>query len=191
MFGKRWFLILLPCVVMASCDSPAGPASDTDLDLDQVLLFDGDMEDVVEAVSGSGHFMMPRGLSTFSFHAVRYEDGTVEGRWQHRRHYEQGAGAKRKGYVTCFSIVGNRAWLGGIVDHANNPTVVDRWTRMTVIDNGEGKKAEPDMVSTPNWTPVDHIPQAEELAAAFCEEMPEDMAYQPIIAGNAQIKVYD
>ena len=96
---------------------------------------------VVEKVTGSGHFTRGGQLRTFSFSAVKRADGTVTGEWQR---FARAIGAKAHGDVTCFTIDGNQAWLGGVVERT---TTIPGEVRWTVIDNGEGANSAPDQIS--------------------------------------------
>jgi len=50
--------------------------------------------------------------------------------------------------ITCLSVVGNEAWLGGVTTRSNNEflPVGTEWV-WHVVDNGQGKNAAPDQLS--------------------------------------------
>ena len=52
--------------------------------------------------------------------------------------------------ISCLSVAGNQAWVGGTVTHTHDETIVAEGTHFvwSVVDNGEGKKASgPDQMS--------------------------------------------
>ncbi len=97
---------------------------------------------VQEQVTGGGQFVHPDfGTVAFSFHAIRHADGSVSGRFQQ---HQFDLGFTYKGDVTCFAVdrVNNRAWVGGVLTHSNDPDPVtgvgdDAWFR--VLDVGDGR----------------------------------------------------
>jgi hypothetical protein len=155
---------------------------------------------VVEMVTGSGHFTTPP-LSvnpgrwrTFSMTARRYADGSVKGRFQRVIHFEDGAEAVR-GVITCFTIIGNKAWIGGSVA-ANFPPDI-AWQ---VVDNGEGAGDPPDRNGLQLPASTFGFPAG--FAQDFCESTPDELNFGPpfgvvplsailnaIESGNIQIRV--
>ncbi|MGD8277509.1 MAG: hypothetical protein PVH00_05760 [Gemmatimonadota bacterium] len=102
---------------------------------------------VVESVTGTGNYTTAQGdWRTFNFTARRYSDGTVDGQWERiRREDGNAADSKSRGVVTCLTIVGNEAWIGGLTTrglHSDPPTGV-AWR---VLDSGAGTPA-PDRIS--------------------------------------------
>jgi hypothetical protein len=137
---------------------------------------------VEESVTGSGSMTAAAGdWRTFSFTAQRYANGIVAGQWQLvRRQVGNAADSKSHGVVSCFSIVGNQAWVGGYATSGMNsaPTNGVAWR---VADNGEGKKApSPDQISAQYYSPDFSFP------AAVCGHAPNLTLYA-IEAGNIQI----
>jgi hypothetical protein len=157
------------------------------------------MAGVVERISGSGHYVTPAvGLQpdkwrVFTMNARKMADGTVEGSFHRVVHSKGSAPEKASGTITCFTIVGNTAWIGGHQDGADPPDIA--WQ---VVDNGEGKGAPPDQVGL-QFSAVD-FPFPAGFAQDFCEEAPEGMDFgppygylplavilTPVEAGNIQI----
>ena len=134
---------------------------------------------VIASVTGSGHFALPDdGIwRTFSFAAIEGADGSVSGTFHVRTHIP-GGGAKVSGRVVCLSIVGNQAWVAGIIERAENPANVGVPAGWWVIDNGEGAGAAPDRISR-QWRGVD--------AVGYCDEKPVSQPLFDIEAGNVQI----
>ncbi len=128
----------------------------------------------MEKVTGSGHFTRGGQLRTFSFSAVKRADGTVTGEWQR---FARAAGAKAHGDVTCFTVAGNQAWLGGVVERT---TTIPGEVGWTVIDNGEGANSAPDQISLQN------VGGGPGFADAFCGAQPPRTMFD-IEKGNIQI----
>jgi hypothetical protein len=106
-------------------------------------------------------------------------DGTVEGTFEIRGHRgRRHGGAREHGRIVCMTILGNRAWLAGIVDHAPNPGTVGEVIGFRVIDNGEGGAAIPDEEGRQL-----NIPSAGD----YCSGQPEH-ATAPLEAGNIQVR---
>jgi hypothetical protein len=101
----------------------------------------------------------------------------------------------RKGTVTCFTVIGDTAWVGGHRPGNDPPDVA-----FQVVDRGEGSGDPPDEVGT--YFSADFWEFAPGFAQYFCEERPEMLYFgpvwqnqpvslflHPIEAGNIQIMV--
>jgi hypothetical protein len=73
-----------------------------------------------------------------TYDAVRFTDGTVHGRWRYD-YWESGQQTTFSGPVTCMSVSGNRAWIGGPVTVSSDPTQVGMGAWWQVADNGTGR----------------------------------------------------
>ena len=73
-----------------------------------------------------------------TYHAVRLADGTVHGRWRYD-YWESGQQTTFSGPVTCMSVNGNRAWVGGPVTASSDPAQVGMGAWWQVADNGTGR----------------------------------------------------
>jgi hypothetical protein len=133
---------------------------------------------VVEAVTGSGHFSLPADGTwrTFSFAALRGADGSVDGNFHLRTHVPDG-GAKVSGRIVCFTIVGNEAWLAGVIEKAVGPAA-GTTVGWRVVDNGEGSAVPPDRIARQRRS-VD--------TAAYCADMPTDQELNDVEAGTIVI----
>lgn len=84
--------------------------------------------------------------------------------------------------VQCLVVRDNEAWLSGPVTRTDNPEVplgtVFLWRAQ---DNGEGRSAEPDGISSFVWRPERNY------SPAVCLWQPESMAMAPWTNGNVQI----
>jgi hypothetical protein len=73
-----------------------------------------------------------------AYRAVKLADGTVRGWWRYD-YWEAGQETTFSGPVTCLSVTGNRAWVGGPVTASSDPTQVGLGAWWQVADNGAGR----------------------------------------------------
>jgi hypothetical protein len=103
-------------------------------------------------------------MRTFQFSATA-KDGTVTGQFQYRilgtRYWGQGE-------VTCMTIVGNTAYIGGVYTRAWSPNSIGNEKVFVVKDNGAGPNALPDKIT--------YIYDGD--AQAFCANPP---AWEPMV----------
>jgi hypothetical protein len=172
-------LVLAPAISVAlvACEPISDPASVV------VRPSFGAGSPVVESVTGSGHHNAAirdwEGWSTFSFNARKTADG-VAGRFQATNH----GLSWLKGAISCFTVVGNEAWLGVNVEIASRPGLLgDRVFR--VVDNGEGSNAEPDQKSRLA------SPGPYGSAQNFCDQTPDwpPSGLFDMEAGNIQVRL--
>jgi len=135
--------------------------------LEPLLTVSSDQTDhgpVVARANGSGHYWLGADdlLRSFSFNALKHADGYVSGQFQLTNRNNDVAA---HGSVTCLSIVGNQAWVGGIVEkvRAGGSTTIQvgQARGWLATDNGEPGGDEPDRISgfrllencetQPNW----------------------------------------
>lgn len=178
-------LAIAPLLLLLACDG----SSDTPLGPDESLMSGADPQlaaAIVESVTGSGHYGDV--WTTYSFHAIRRGDGTVDGHYQVRRHLKELGGAKQHGRIICFTIEGDQAWLGAIRENTAAVTNEGSWTGFSVVDNGEGSNAPPDLIASLVRNTNEDIP-AEAFAMAYCanKELVGPQVLRPIVSGNVQI----
>jgi hypothetical protein len=131
---------------------------------------------VVSHVSGNAHFTTAGGeLRTMSFHALQTADGRVGGEWQR---YNRSMDAMAHGKVTCMTIDGNQAWLGG---HSTRTTTTPGDVGWRVLDDGTGAGAE-DLIS------MQPSGRYEGFAEDYCWEMGDWPQLRPIGGGQIRIK---
>ena len=118
-------------------------------------------------------------LRAFGFNARVREDGTTDG-WYTYREVDDGVPFDARGPVTCLTVIGNDAWIGGTIDASSDPTVVGSGSWWHVTDNGEGAKALPDI------TTFLGIGTAAETRA-FCAGRPAYRHPFAIDGGNIQV----
>ena len=73
-----------------------------------------------------------------AYEATRSAGGAVRGQWQYD-YWQAGVETTFSGPVTCMSVSGNRAWLGGPVTASSDPTQVGMGAWWQVADNGTGR----------------------------------------------------
>jgi hypothetical protein len=102
---------------------------------------------VQQRVTGHANIFLPsfQAEERYSQSAIRHADGSVTGEFE--LHSEQDAGIRVHGDVTCFTIVGNTARLGGVIERSDTPGLAGAEVVWTVVDNGEGDNDPPDLTS--------------------------------------------
>ncbi|MCG6957273.1 MAG: hypothetical protein LJF04_14890, partial [Gemmatimonadetes bacterium] len=129
-------------------------------------------------VTGSAHYTNNVGnFRTLTFEVRQALDGTVRGTFQLTGHDQPPN--KSHGPLTCLSVVGNEAWIGGVYEKTGNPALVGTGFWFYVKDNGEGKGAAPDLVRR-------HVRSGNANDCAARPDPGGEFLY-PIDAGNIQI----
>lgn len=160
---------------LAACDNPASPTLKTG-PVTPSFGVDG----LPTVVSGSGHIEAGDGLRNFTFHAMKRPDGSVAGSYQIRR-TDLGVGFTVD--VKCLTVVGNGAWVGGIIASTTQAGVnVGTVSYFYAFDNGEASNAPPDIVSIAR---INDVPAALE---EFCTELPQILPPRNVQFGNVQIR---
>ena len=142
-FARRMkFRNVLPLLAFALSACEQTPAVGVDVE----PAFSRGRGPVVESVTGFGLFTQGGEPTTFSFTARRYADGSVEGEWERQN---RSSDLRGHGDVTCFTISGNRAWIGGIIEQfsPSDPPRVGLEVVWRVVDNGQGANGPPDEIS--------------------------------------------
>jgi len=124
-------------------------------------------------VTGGGQYTSDFfGVGTVAVHAVRHQDGTVTG--QVEAHYPE-RGLRVHGEVDCLFVVGNRAYVSGVITNVEGDPDGLYYSEGTyfilaIQDDGEGHNSNPDLVSVliPSVNPLDCTdPAAQNFADAF------------------------
>lgn len=132
---------------------------------------------VVASVQGSAPLEVGGELRTFTFSAKLRADGTASGEFQL---IARQVDRVTHGQITCLSVVGGSAWLGGIIDRDNSGVSTGAEARFRVVDLPQGPGGSPDLVS------LLFFAQAPGFAQAFCNQQPP-VAVQPTIGGEINV----
>jgi hypothetical protein len=120
------------------------------------------------------------GLQDFGFNAKLKADGSADG-WYMYRDVEDGAPFTANGPVTCLTVIGHDAWIGGTIRSSNDASLVGLGAWWHVTDNGEGANAPPDVTT---FLGVGSL----EATAAFCSTHPPYRFPFAIDGGNIQVR---
>jgi len=169
MVPKRTTLAVLCATALVACDaadSITGPSTRPDVSgslvpaievpeeflpgvpvLDPFAPVWNDDAGVTESARGGGHWHVVGGaLRTFAFTAKNRADGTAQGQYQVNN--RDVSGSKEHGTVTCLEVVGNEAWIGGVITHSSVPGREGTRRLFHVVDRGEGSEDPADQAST-------------------------------------------
>jgi hypothetical protein len=133
---------------------------------------------VESRANGSGHRISGGEFRSFSFSAVRYEDGSARGEAQV---YPRALDAFAHIAIDCMVLLpGNRAHMSGVVTHTSDPAVFipGEYVHFAVEDNGEGADSPPDRVTG--------IPEDEPLRCDAGEL--GKASFNNIVRGNVQVR---
>jgi hypothetical protein len=174
---SSWTTMLF-AVVLAACGGSAPSATAAKSAAASTTLGSGP---VVQSATGAGHFTISGELRTFSFTALKYADGSVQGQYELDSRV---SGTKIHGNVTCLVVVGNHAWVGGVQDHSSDNTAFPPGGEngFQTVDNGEGANAPPDQLS------LMFINGPAGFAQAYCDAQADAPPLSDIEGGNIQVR---
>jgi hypothetical protein len=139
------------------------------------------------SANGGGHLTVHNvfGLQTlelqaFGFNANIKSDGSADG-WYTYREVDDGVPFVASGPVTCLTVIGNDAWIGGTITDSSDPTVVGSGSWWHVTDNGEGSSAPADITT---FLGIGTAAQTQD----FCSQHPPYKHPFPIDGGNIQVR---
>jgi len=167
----------LCAMVLAACGNTDPPASMAKSAAASTTLSSGP---VVQSATGAGHFTVGGELRTFSFNALKFADGTVQGQYEL---FSRSAATRIHGDVVCLSVVGNHAWVGGSQDQSNDPVAFPAGGEngFQTVDNGEGANDPPDQLS------LMFINGPPGFAQAYCDARVDAPPLNNIEGGNIQV----
>lgn len=119
-------------------------------------------------------------LQHFGFGAKLESDGSGEG-WFDYRDIEDGAPFSAGGPVTCLTVIGHDAWIGGVIEKSNEPTFIGLGAWWQVTDNGQGAGAPADITT---FLGVGSLADT----AAFCADHPPYRFPFPIDGGDIRVR---
>ncbi len=161
----RYGALSLGCLalaaLLAACADQPSIATDP---LDPVFsAASAESSQVIQAVRGSGHLTQAGELRTFTFNAEKHFDGSVRGKFEIiARQVDRVV----HGAVTCMTVFGDAAWLGGVIDRDDSGVSTGAQARFRVVDLGQAPGGSPDLTSLLSFT---FVPGA---AQAYCNAAP-------------------
>jgi hypothetical protein len=173
----RRLTLLIPLALgLVGCERPVEPVQPI------ALARTAHLEDhgVVQSASGGAHRLTGGEPFILSFQANKRADGSVTGSY----HVDVMAlGATVDVNVTCMSVVGNIAWVGGIIEKSDSPLVrVGTVSYFYAIDNGEGTGDAADQISALRLNDLAGEDQV------FCTLRPLLLSRRAIDFGNIQVR---
>lgn len=151
----------------------------------------------VSSATGSGHVFRPDGsIRKFTISAVQHTDGSVSGQYDLKLGPlqilkdlgERPPVLSFHGTITCMTVDGNRAYLGGVVDAQKNGALFfgrDDFTGVAIelVDNGHGAAAAPDEISSV----FVYFPETPSTPQDYCDA-PAPGPVFPIDAGSITVR---
>ena len=132
---------------------------------------------VAARATGSAHFIANGELRKFTFSAVTHADGSVSGQFEL---VAGNADLVAHGTVTCMTVIGNEAWVGGTLDRNSvGAPFTHGWWRA----EDQSPAGAADGISL---LVVANNPGGS-LVQAFCDDTPAAPALNPVIHGNISI----
>ncbi len=139
---------------------------------------------VVQSVSGSGHFTDAGGDPRFfSFTAERFADGSVDGQWERVNLRGDASQTKSHGKITCFTVIGNSAFLGGFATSGRLSAPPSNEVAWRVVDNGP-----PSVNNPPDLNSLQFIGAVPGFAAAYCAAPPATPATFIVAQGDIRVR---
>lgn len=181
----RHLALAASMLTMVGCaDGPQLPAAPDDVRLSANPESNG----VVQSINGNADIdtpaipdVQPGGLRRLEINARRSADGTVSGKFTIRQQW--GNEDTYDVDVVCFTIVANRAYVGGVLKAINGEPYVGHLAfRLIVEDGGEGANAAPDRASQVAAAGESVQPQA------FCTNASLVLPMFPLARGNLAVR---
>jgi hypothetical protein len=173
------FVIVAAAGMLASATAPTVPANASP----------SESRDVVARVIGHTYILLGPAVfgvtvqqDPLAYTAVEFSDGTVRGRWSYH-YYEAGAETTFSGPVSCLTVHGNRAWIGGPITNSSDPSQIGSGAWWQIADNGTGRHpVTPDRTT---FAGIGTLPQTQ----AYCDTAPEPRFIFDVQQGGVQVSV--
>jgi hypothetical protein len=140
---------------------------------------------VVASASGGYGFSGTAAGSTFVIHPFTWTvqlraDGTASGEYRYTQ-VRDGVALEVSGPLNCATVIGDRVWVGGIIEESSRESLLglDMWFQAQ--DNGEGDGDPPDMSSTVGAG-------AAGAAQQYCDDHPDVRFPFFLDQGNLQVR---
>lgn len=178
-------------IVLVACEDNSDPTAAAIEITGPAALMDG----VMASATGSGHVKRPDGsIRKFAVNAVEHSDGNVSG------HYDLKVGPLQilkddgftppllsfTGTITCMTVDGNSAYLGGVVDsHQNGELFFGRsdFTGVAIELIDSGHESVPDQISSV----FVYFPETPSTPQDYCDA-PTPGPVFPIDQGNITVR---
>ncbi|HLQ52651.1 MAG TPA: hypothetical protein VK162_00120, partial [Streptosporangiaceae bacterium] len=112
--------------------------------------------------------------------ATKRADGTVRGHWSYH-YFQAGQETTFSGPVTCLTVTGNRAWIGGPITESSDPTQVGMGAWWQVADNGTGR--HPVIPDQTTFAGIGTLAQTQ----AYCDNAPAPHFIFDVQLGGVQV----
>ena len=120
------------------------------------------------------------GLQTLELQTFTFDARPDGGRFEYKE-VDDGVPFTARGTVTCLTVIGKDAWIGGVIADSNDPTYVGVGAWWHVTDNGEGSNAPADITT---FMGAGTLAQTSD----FCATHPAYKHPFPIDRGNIQVR---
>ena len=113
--------------------------------------------------------------ANFSLIANQYSNGSARGHWVDRSSQVNGGGSFVVA-VNCLNVIGNRAYISGVVTQGNSD-IIGQNTLVVVVDNGVSANDPPDQITTsfifPGVPDCNGAPALDDVIDARLHAMPQ------------------
>ncbi|MGD2070267.1 MAG: hypothetical protein PVI57_16445 [Gemmatimonadota bacterium] len=196
MIRRPFALVAALAVGVTACQDSTGPTQPPSRAMSTVTSADAETG-VVASATGSGHVKQPdAGIRKFTISALKRADGSVSGQYDLKsgpqdllKEFEVSPPLLSfHGTITCMTVIGNSAYLGGTVDsHINGDLYfgTDDFTGVAIelIDNGDGPDSAPDQISSV----AVYLPTTPSTPQDYCDD-PAPGSVFPIEQGNISVR---
>lgn len=196
MIRRTFALVAAFAVGVTACQDSTGPTQPPARAMSTVASAEAGTG-VVASATGSGHVMQPEaGIRKFTISGLKRADGSVSGQYDLElgpldllKEFEVAPPLLRfHGTITCMTVIGNSAYLGGTVDsHINGELFFGRddftGVAIELIDNGNGPDAVPDEISSL----FVYLPSSTGTPQDYCDD-PAPGPVFPIEQGNISVR---
>lgn len=148
MFSNRILMILATAVVFGCSESAIPPTAQSD---GRTLQASAGGQVVHQATAGSHDICSAVGDkpgcdANFSLVAVQRANGSVTGQWVDRFSQVNGGGGIHVA-INCLNVIGNRAYVSGVVTQSGLSEQVGQDAVTVVVDNGRSANDPADQIS--------------------------------------------
>ena len=115
-----------------------------------------------------------------AYRAVKLSDGTVRGHWSYH-YYEAGVETTFSGPISCLTVHGDRAWVGGPITQSSDPTQIGSGGWWQIADNGTGP--HPVIPDRTTFVGIGTLEQTQ----AYCDTAPEPRFIFDVQQGGVRV----